>query len=428
MSSKYTSSTSALKAVTIDSHIIKTNKFYVKKNLSDTDYVDILKLSKNYEDERGENVTENDLWGTSVTTDGEKVKIGHKYLSTEGKTYGDSESDLKLTFDKLYVNDEFNANIQTERIIELNNSPFIGKSLSVEGDLSKLKICKKGFENANFKSVEFDLPSLVIGEGSFKGATFPEQSFSRNLENLHYGVEMFKDTKGLNDFLCSIPYCYDAKQMFANSEIKNFRGSTNYLYDGTGMFYNSSLKTLSTRLQALITGIGMFENTELSLKAVETIAYTLPSLVDYSIITNKSVDENGEVVDVEYEFVNAFENGVYFNYLVPSFKDGSIGTRPFNLTILPESVGVITITWKDPSSISLDEAVIIEHEYFRLMELKGWTVVSNLVEKNPGKIYKRTFSTENPINNLVENYESVGTLIVGYKANLWTEEDVENEE
>jgi hypothetical protein len=55
-----------------------------------------------------------------------------------------------------------------------------------------------------------------------------------------------------------------------------------------------------------------------------------------------------------------------------------------------EDIGEISITWKDPSIFTEEEKAIIIHEYFALMNAKGWTVITNLMEGEPDGIYVKT--------------------------------------
>ena len=427
MNTKYTSTTASLKTIVHDSHVIRTDKLFVKDKKADSTFTDIVEIlnSKKFVDDRGENTGINDRWGTSVVTNENVVKIEHKWLSLNGVWSDENNSPVKLEYDKLYVGDEFHSYIQSDRVVEINNTPLQGETVSIETSLDNLKDGTNGFLGTTFLKTDFDLPSLEIGDGMFESATIVPSIFSKNLGKLKTGNRMFKSSKSFTDFQSNISNCFTAKSMFSGSTLKNFSGSLTYLYDGTAMFYNASLSSFNSSLSSLITGIGMFENTNLTRKSVEAIAYTLPSLTGQILIPHLVTDEDGSYVD--YEAMETFANGVSFNYKLPSFDEdtSTFSSKITNLTINPENVGIITITWKNPSLISDNDKAVILHEYFELMRLKGWTIISNLVEQTPGKIYKRTFDEQNPINAELESYESVGTMIIGTKSDLWTETDAE---
>jgi predicted AAA+ superfamily ATPase len=176
------------------------------------------------------------------------------------------------------------------------------------------------------------------------------------------------------------------------------------------MFSNTNLKNITSDFSSLVSGLGMFENTDLSKTAIENIAKSIPSLTKTTTITSTETDENGELID---ELVNIFENGVSFKYNYPTWDNqtNKISNLTSTLKIKPNEVGIITITWKNPGVVDPADALIIEREYFKLMNIKGWTVVTNLRENENGTRFTRE------INGIV----STGTLVLGPKAAEWQE-------
>ena len=418
MNANYTTRTAALKTVTHDSNIITTNKLFVNIKTDDgkvekTNIIDLIKSAstKIFLDDRGNTVTQNDLWGETVESDGTTIKIQNKWLSGNGYCDIHELDNVIASDNKIQDTDkEFSANVQFNKIVDGTNM-FSGLSdLSIECNFDNLEIGDNMFINTKLSKDNFDLPSLKHASQMYCEATLPTNVFSKTLDNLISGEQMFERTKNLNYFYSNIPYCCTGYKMFSESGIYEFRGAVTYLYDGRYMFKDTNLKYATSDFSSLVSGVGMFENTSLSKIAVERIAKTIPSLKGETLVATNQTDEEGNSID---ELVGLYENGISFNYKFPTWdtENNKIINSSKKLEIHPDEIGIITITWKDPAAISDADALIIEREYFKLMNLKGWTIVTNLRDNENSTQFVRD------INGTL----SVGTLILGPKASQWTE-------
>ena len=182
----------------------------------------------------------------------------------------------------------------------------------------------------------------------------------------------FSDTKNLKTFSASLDKLQIAGGTFDGSVIESFSSYVPYLHYGYCMFRNSNIKEVDASFTNLIRGLGMFENTNLSIESVRRIAETLP------IVNNFTYNEVGDKVF-------SFEEGVQISVSCPF--DEIESSESSNLIINKEDIGEISISWKDPSIFTDEEKAIIIHEYFGLMNAKGWTVITNLMEGEPDGIY-----------------------------------------
>lgn len=372
MSKAYTTKTAALRATTIDSNIIDANKIFVYPGDGDkterTNILDLIKKSsKVLYDERGTNITQNDIWGRSIETIEDKTYVRHKWLNAT------INEDIKSSISQVFYNKAVDAdntlkfNIECDRIKSAVGSFATPSLLKFFGDLSNLEDGSSMFKNTSIKSSNWKLSSLEKAESMFDNSDI--ETFDSNLPSLYNAKSMFKNTGSMKTFSGSLDNIFDAESMFENSSITSFSSHVPYLYKGTNMFSNSSITNILASFSNLLDGTGMFENTNLTLDSVRMIAETLPQINEFTY------DEDGTKTYV-------WSNGLSFKYYLPQWSDekGDTQSVPTQLEISSENIGEIMITWSDLSVLSKQEKAIIIYEYFKLMNLKGWTVVTNLYE------------------------------------------------
>lgn len=371
MSKLYTTKTAALKATTIDSNIIDAKKIFVYPGAGDkTDRVNILDLiedAKTIYDERGTNTTENDIWGRSVEINEDKTYIRYKWLNA----VIDDETKSNIAY--VIYNKAFNAddslvlNIECDRLKSAIGTFATPSLITFSGDLSNLENGSLMFANSSLNVCEWNLLSLADAQSMFEGSTI--SSFTGDLPSLLNAKAMFKYTGSLDSFSGNLDTLFDAESMFESSSITSFKTYAPYLYKGTNMFANSSIADITVSFSNLLTGVGMFENTNLSPDSVKIIAETLPQI-------------NGFTYAEDGTKTYPWANGVSFKYYTPIWSDEKEDTENSDnyLTVSADDIGEIMITWQDTSVLSKEEKAVIIYDYFKLMTLKGWTVVTNLYE------------------------------------------------
>jgi hypothetical protein len=373
MSKQYTTRTAALKATTIDSNIIDAKKLmiYPGAGSNKNERKNILELIKdnqiNLYDARGIDTTSKDIWGRKIEKNGENSIIHCNWLNAT------IDDETKSSIHKVHYNKAVDANnnlilnIECDRIKSVS-VPLFSQSLTYfDGDLNNLEIGTLMFENSSIKDIRTSLDSLVLGDSMFKNSLITH--FNTNLPALSRATGMFKDTLKLNEFNGSLDTIFDASSMFEGSTLTSFSSHTPYLYKGTNMFANSNISSVLTSFNNLLEGVGMFENTNLDIASVKLIAETLPKINSFTY------EEDGSKTF-------PWANGLTFKYLTPQWSNADDDTKlvESTFTISSKNIGEIMITWKDTSVLSKEEKAIIIYEYFKLMTLKGWTVVTNLYE------------------------------------------------
>lgn len=373
MSKQYTTRTAALKATTIDSNIIDAKKLmiYPGAGSNKNERKNILELIKdnqiNLYDARGIDTTTKDIWGRKIEKNGENSIIHCKWLNAT------IDDETKSSIHKVHYNKAVDANnnlilnIECDRIKSVS-APLFSQSLSYfDGDLNNLEIGTLMFGNSSIKDIRTSFDSLILGDSMFKNSLITH--FNANLPALSRATGMFKDTLKLNEFNGSLDTIFDASSMFEGSTLTSFSSHTPYLYKGTNMFANSNVSSVLTSFNNLLEGVGMFENTNLDIASVKLIAETLPKINSFTY------EEDGSKTF-------PWANGLTFKYLTPQWSNTDDDTNlvESTFTISSKNIGEIMITWKDTSVLSKEEKAIIIYEYFKLMTLKGWTVVTNLYE------------------------------------------------
>lgn len=322
-------------------------------------------------DNRGENVTPDDLWGRVVTTDKEEksVSVKHNLLTSLVSTSEWRAKVDNVVDDKVYdAEGTFISFAETDKIADGANMFNASPLTSFSGRFDSLYSGHKMFKNSNISSYNGHLNELLYSPEMFKGTDIT--SFNETLPALTYGKSMFEDTASLKTVTANSSYLIIGEKMFKNSAIESFSGSLPYLYVGTEMFMDTNLRDINTKFSALVTGIDMFTNTNLTLKSIETISKSLPRL-NYLV---RNEDET-----VKY----GLEDGMVYYYIKYAWNSTAkkiIGEHiPYKIPA--NIIGELTITWKDPDSLTHDEKLIAIHEYFRWMQLNGWTIITNISDK-----------------------------------------------
>ena len=199
-----------------------------------------------------ETVYENDLWGTSVTTDGETITVDHKYLSNPNANQYSAwlENVTAVQYNKAYA-----------EIITGSEGKFTG----VVED-----------------SVVANIQTEMIKDGSYMFYNTSLTSFSGDLSSLVNGDSMFQSTS-LTSFSGDLSSLEDGKSMFYNTSLASFSGDLSSLTTGEYMFYNTSLTSFTSDLSSLVDGSYMFYNTPLDTESVECIADTIRNVTDLSV-------------------------------------------------------------------------------------------------------------------------------------------------
>lgn len=377
MSKSYTQRTAALKTVILDASTIDAKKLLIYPGKGDkNDRINIIELisqsiadaAEEYFDERGENKTEHDIWGHYVESKDGKTTIHHKWLT------GSLSDEIRKNITKISNNkatDKNNnlvVNIEVDRLKDGTGLFYSSTLEKFTGDLSNLEIAGYMFANTSLTSIETSFKSLVDAIDMFRESQIVH--FSNDLNEVLQTDGMFKSTTKLKTFNSNMNKLLSAKEMFCDSTITSFDASIPYLYDGRAMFSGSNIQNINASFSNLLDGFEMFRDTNLSLDSLRVIAETLPAINAF----NYKEDGSKEYV---------WANGINIRYQSKQWNETLKDTKNINrdLSISPKTIGEITITWKDISILTKEEKAIAVREYFKLMNLKGWTVITNLCEE-----------------------------------------------
>lgn len=378
MSKSYTQRTAALKAVTLDANTIDAKKLLIYPGNGDkNDRINIIELisqsiadaTEEYFDERGENKTEYDIWGHYVETKNGKTTIHNEWLSGNNIPTTVKAQMTSVSNNKAYnVNDKLVANIEINQLKDGTYTFHHSSVSNFNGDLSNLEIGLSMFESTPLSFIETSLDSLVDGSSMFADSQITH--FYNDLNNMVDGTQMFTYTTKLQTFDSNANKMMNGESMFAGSSIKSFSSSIPYLYNGRSMFEGSNIRDINASFSNLLDGFEMFRDTNLSLDSLRVIAETLPAVNAF----NYKEDGSKEYV---------WANGINISYKSKEWDETLKDTRNINkvLSISPKTIGEITITWKDTSVLTKEEKAIAVREYFKLMNLKGWTIITNLCEE-----------------------------------------------
>jgi hypothetical protein len=272
----YTTKTAALKATTAD--IRNLNAQQIKLNGKP--------IPAKVLDDRGEFVTDQDLWGTTVTTDENNVvHVSHKFLSNPNiDSYTSWNSSVKSVKDnKAYTSIDASGdplcNIQTEMIKDSSFMFFRTSLESFSSDLSNLVNGEMMFANTPLKSFSGDLSSLNNGHGMFRTTSLT--SFNGDLSSLTNGGFMFDDTP-LTSFSSDLSSLISGHSMFNGTNLTSFSSDLSSLSCGELMFNNVySLTSFNSNLNSLVDGYFMFNKPKLT-----SFISDLSSLVNGSFMFN----------------------------------------------------------------------------------------------------------------------------------------------
>ena len=429
---KYTKQTAALKATTIDARQIKAKQLIVEKlDGTNLDIGSIEKLDTDtvYQDHRFDNITDNDLvgQGVEVTLENNVETVTHYndfvfdfrgadsplnvvelILKGAGFTKTVEENENVYNF-FAYVDSENLRGGNARWIIKtlLSNHPPVYKNLLVLDGYTDQEVIK--MEGTN---IDINLPSIMMmGTNSLANI--------RNADHLRLNLVapklryIQKAINNSNIIIASgdLSAVTEAPKAFSATAIETgtldtFECSLYSLMDGFCTFQNQPLTKFTSALPLLMQGVNMFKNTKLSLHSLENIANTLPA-VDHTI---------------RYK--------VYFSYpeLFDEFTyDYAMGERLWK----SGNIGELTISWQDPSTIDEIDIVRIVNELFYQMNLKGWTIDTNVgidqevqgifakVEKVAPEFATHTDSAGNNVMLRTAKY------VYGPKSNTWTKCDSE---
>lgn len=400
MSKHYTQSTAALKTVTIDTTKLDAQNIFIypgegekssRENLIDIidDVREVAEQAANvrYLDARGEDTTELDAWGSTIT-----VSVNDE--DTKLVTHNDNWVELKGTFppvsrnlpiqienNKIYFDNDEVINVETEKLVAINGYEILPS-------IPCSKTCK--FANLQYVFTTTDEQRRTFGKEN-------EYVYSLNLPSLKgmIGGYVRCGQVGSNPkfgLKITAPNLTYINGTFVSSNIERYHGSTeNLLIDENGFVgcndlidFNCCLPKLcvsnatfsechnltsfTSSLNSLLRGVDMFKNCQLNLESVRKIAQSLPNV--------KDIEEGVKVVYDVYMMNGTYQMG---------------GVIPVS------DIGQITISWHDLSFpeteedthlLSEDDRAVILYELFPLMQRKGWTISTNLTEAtmiNPDK-------------------------------------------
>lgn len=325
----------------------------------------------NFQDNRRGEITENDIWGRTVNVykKDKLVRIEHKLVSSLAAT-DEWKAQINYVIDnKVFDSDNnFISNLETDKLADgvsaFENSPIT----YYNSDLSNLYSGDKMFKNTTISTFNTPLPKLIYAPEMFKGSKLT--SFNETLSSLTYGVSMFEDTESLKTVTSNTKYLLIGDKMFKNTALESFSGSLPYLYSGAEMFKDTNLSVINSKFSSLITGVGMFENTLLTLDSLETIAKSLPCV-------------NYRYLDEDDNICYYLGDGMTYYYIQYSYDDETqyIIGKYIPYKVPADIIGEITFTWKNTEELISEGTVIAIREYFRWMQLLGWTVITNITDK-----------------------------------------------
>ena len=304
----YTTKTASLKATKAD--IRNLNAKQIKLNGKP--------IPSKVLDDRGDFVTDQDLWGTSVTTDENGVvHVSHKFLSNpNGKSKKPWNESVKSVKDnKAYTSTDASSeplcNIQTEMIKD-GSWMFSGSSLtSFSGDLSSLVNGFNMFRAIPLTTFSDDLSGLADATAMFRDSSLT--SFNGDLGNLINGFNMFYRTP-LESFSGDLSGLTSGEGMFHHTSLASFGGDLSSLTSGIDMFYETSLTSFSGDLSSLVNGMGMFNKTSLT-----SFSSDLSSLVNgdgmflLTSLTSFNSDLSSLISGI-YMFSNTHKRGYSFRH------------------------------------------------------------------------------------------------------------------
>lgn len=379
----YTMNTPALKAVTIDASNIKARSFKIID--SDGNVKDISSsltyLSKpiKYQDKRFDYTTTNDLVGYSIQTieTEESKTIQHNSQFIYDFHGADSpRNEVEFISDGVaFINTNKDDTSATETIYDFycyidsknlrgGDARWIVKTIAKEQPTNYDNlVVLSGYEDQEqvesaTTCIDLELDNvMLLGYNSLANIK-NDKGIKLHIQapKLRYMYDSIKDSdfyKVSGDLISLVegPKAFSSKQPDGLLEV--FECTLPSLMDGFGMFENQNLQTFRSSLQFLIQGVDMFKNTNLTLESLFNISTSVPT------------------IEHDKHYVQIYE--------YPSFVDNTTNDYIFEpREWISHSTGEITISWNDPSVFDDEQLYRIINEEFLRMNLKGWTIDSNV--------------------------------------------------
>lgn len=222
---------------------------------------------------------------------------------------------------------------------------------------------------------------------------------SKYLRNLSY------HNSSIKKIAANLPKVIEAPGAFrADSEskgtINTFSGVLKSLVDGYKMFENQPLQTFISPVSNLIQGVDMFKNTNLSNISIELIVDSLPTVRSSNIYRVNFIYPTLEYSDGQYNIINK--------------------NRNWSST----HAGELTISWKDPKALSIQDKEYILVELFPLAVKKGWTIDTNISLEESNKVYVKKQESDNIFATHTDSSGKVYTIhtattVLGDKKDKW---------
>jgi hypothetical protein len=230
-------------------------------------------------DERGDNVTANDLWATSATLSADgTLSITGDYISPTVMSWGagivKSIKDNKA-YTLANASGEVYANIQTDKIKSSNGLFYLNTELvSFDSDLSSLINGYTMFAACgSLSSFDGNLSSLTDGQLMFADC-IELSNFNVKLDSLKDATNMFMGCEKLSKFEIKLPSLVWGEGMFECCVgLESFTADLSSLEDGNSMFSEcSALQSFTGDLSSLKGGQKMFNQCILDTDSVICIA------------------------------------------------------------------------------------------------------------------------------------------------------------
>lgn len=268
--SKYTTTTAALKATTVDIRTLDAKTVSINgKNV--LDYIN------NYDtrDPQLKN-DELDIWNTELSlSDNGHIEVkphahsieysadgnGHVYEGiTESQVNAINSAVKVIDNEVLGANDEHIMYWQTDGLEAADNVLFS------EGSTYR----------TNITTFTSDLSSLTSGASMFNSCS-NLTIFTSDLSSLTFGFAMFFRTN-LTTFTSDLPNLTEGYGMFYGTNLTTFTSDLSSLTQGAEMFCEcTNLTSFSSALPSLTNGAYMFDNCKLDAQSVANIIHTLPT-------------------------------------------------------------------------------------------------------------------------------------------------------
>lgn len=420
MSKNYTQKTAALKTTTHETYSLDAQHIFIYPGegdrMSRENILDIISKSGDriYLDARGQQATEYDLWGTTITTeintDTHVPTVTHNSMWVAGNAEKEGTYNALANGNVHYIKKNcaiwkvgkagsettVSANIEADKVVyddyctwipaaslfddtKFNNLTVASNTESKEifnktgKDIYKSHLPQLGYasrtwykfgtseSNDDSASPSYKVPFTLYA--SYPSLTVATQNFAHS--NI---VEFIGDYDALQiqngEFLQDIneeETVEEGKKKKGLYSLEHFEGSLSRLLLGDNMFKNNSnLTSFISNLNWLVSGRGMFENTQLDVESVRNIANTLPVITpDLGIVST--------TISIPTTFSESL-SGVEYVDTTYNFNTSSDTT--------------ISITWNDLSLIDDEDKAVILYELFPIIVAKGWTIDTNLTTDN----------------------------------------------